>query len=198
MTGKTTSMPFAPLDLLRRELPALGLTIGFAPKSRRDTLAVFLLLWLELRRATLASEVILTATRLAWWRDALETGRTEGVPMADYFVEHGLAEPVAAGIGIMVEGTMEQGRPISPHGLIAALLADVTACDVMVIEDILKGLDQALKGKGGKDKTGEAGIRSGHPSLDLIAWCCQKPSRLDYPEKHPLLAVQMMLAAIRL
>ena len=65
MTGKTTSKPFAPLDLLRRELPALGLTIGFAPKSRRDTLAVFLLLWLELRRATLASEVILTATRLA-------------------------------------------------------------------------------------------------------------------------------------
>lgn len=181
------------LESLRRELPALALTVGFAARDQREASAVLLLLWVELRRAGLASEPIIAATRMAWWRDALETGRTEGVPLAEQLLNHAGARVISAGLGALVETTLQEGRSIPPHDLIAGQLAVVLDADANAIAAILARLDGALAGR-----AGEPAPKAGHAVPDLINWCCAKPSRLAYPDQHPMLALAMMLAALRL
>ena len=182
---------------LRQEIPALGLTAVFSPPRQRPLIADGLLLWIETRRASLASENLVAATRLTWWRDALADGKdpskTQGVPLAERLIKHDGAEMLAEGLDAtmiaILHGETEPiapwcevlGRWFSRHG-IGQDFANAA---------VLKNLDAAFAGQAAAGR-----IATGQPSLDLISWCCLKPSRLNYPEQHPLLAVQMLLAAM--
>ena len=73
---------------LRRELPALGLTAGFAAPKIRPLYADLMLLWLEVNRARAANENLIAAARLTWWRDAIAENKPEGVPLAVRLLEY--------------------------------------------------------------------------------------------------------------
>ena len=185
-------MTSSALSALRSERPALALAASFAPRAEREAVSALLLLWLELRRAGSASEPLLAATRMAWWRDALKTGDAAGVPLAENLVALGLAGDLAGDIGRMVERLMGPERPVPPHACIAAALSSATGVGAGAAESILERLDAALGGAAAAE-----GARAGHPALDLVQWCCRRPSRLDYPDRHPLLALRMLWESIR-
>ena len=179
------------LSALRSERPALALAASFAPRAEREAVSALLLLWLELRRAGSASEPLLAATRMAWWRDALRDGETAGVPLADHLVALGLAGGLAEGIGGMVETLMGSGQLAAPHACVAGALSTATGVEADAAESLLAQLDGALAGVAAE------AARAGHPALDLVQWCCRVPSRLDYPDRHPLLALRMLWESIR-
>ena len=180
------------MPALRAERPALALAASFAPRAEREAIAALLLLWMELRRAGLATERLLTATRIAWWRDALRNRDVKGVPLAESLITLGMADGLAEAIEPMVEGLLETERPLSPHAGVAGTLAASIGGKAKEAEALLVQLDEALQGKAAEPR------KFGHPTLDLIQWCCRRPSRLEYPDRHPLLALQMLWASIRL
>ena len=189
-----TSVPAKPvpaLSALRGERPALALAVSFAPRAEREVISALLLLWLELLRAGLASEPLLSATRMAWWRDALGGRDAKGTPLAENLIALGVAEALAGSIEGMIGDLMEAERPASPNPGIAAALSRSVGADAEAVESLLAQLDGALRGKGAEP------ARTGHPALDLVQWCCREPTRLDYPDRHPLLAMRMLLASIR-
>ena len=176
---------------LRSERPALALAASFAPRAERESVSALLLLWMELRRAGSASEPLLAATRMAWWRDALGGGEAAGVPLAEHLVGLNLAGDLANGIGEMVERVMASDSPVPPHACIAGALSSAIGVEAATVESLLAQLDGALAGAAAEP------ARTGHPALDLVQWCCRVPSRLDYPDRHPLLALGMLWESIR-
>lgn len=178
---------------LRRETPALGLTLGFSPPSQRPIIADAILLWLEVRRAMRAGEPLIAAARMAWWRDALTENRSEGVPLAERLIAHGGTESLIAGIDARINTALHGADPAAWHEHLAAWLSQKTGAWPEAAQMMLDQLEASFSGTAAARP-----VSTGQASLDLMAWCCTKPSRLDYPEKHPLLALQMMLVAIRL
>ena len=71
---------------LRQEFPALALVTGFANPKMREQLADLLLLWLEINRARNAAESMIAAARITWWREALDEGKPEAVPLAERLI----------------------------------------------------------------------------------------------------------------
>ena len=187
---------------LRQDVPALGLTLGFSAPSIRPVLADALLFWLEIRRAGLAGEQLIAATRMTWWRDALTEGRSEGVPLAERLIAHGGGSQLAEAINRRIDALLYgDGDDTWPDGISVWLAARIhemqqDEIDISAISQVMNRLDAGLKGIR-EDDIPTAGI-TGQISLDLISWCCDKPSRLQYPAAHPLLVVQMLLATFRL
>ena len=182
---------------LRQDIPALGLTLGFSSPSIRPVLADALLLWLEIRRAGLAGEQLIAATRMTWWRDALAEGRSEGVPLAERLMAHGdgrqLTDAINRRIDALLYGDSDDPWPEGIAVWLASHLAAQQALDISAISQMLNRLDASLRGD-----VMPSAPATGQVSLDLINWCCDKPSRLQYPATHPLLVVQMLLATFRL
>ena len=170
------------LSILRHDFPALALAVGFARANECEKLARGIALWLEVRRALQAQEPMLAATRITWWQDALEK-QNLGVPLAENLIKSEYASSLAKELALMVEAILSGQNP-SPHGLIARYVG------VPQGEAVLTYLDATLKGK-----SHEKPAKIGHPTFDLIAWCCAKPERLSYPDKHPLLALKMLWVA---
>ena len=182
---------------LRQDIPALGLTLGFSSPSIRPVLADALLFWLEIRRAGLAGEQLIAATRMTWWRDALAEGRSDGVPLAERLIAHGGGEQLADAVNRRINALLYgDGDDTWPDGIsiwLAARMHKTQTLDISAVSQMLNRLDASLKG----EAVPAAGT-TGQISLDLINWCCDTPSRLQYPATHPLLVVQMLLATFRL
>ena len=180
---------------LRQEVPALGLTVGFSSPADRDVIADGLLLWVEVRRACLTQENLVAATRLTWWRDALSDQRGHGVPLAERLILHKNCDALAKGLDAKMMSVLH-GEPNHKEPWSDVIgqwyVQNGIGHDPTVNASILDNLDEAFVGKA-NDR-----LSSGQISLDLISWCCSKPSRLNYPDQHPLLALQMMIAAITL
>ena len=196
------------LTALRHELPALALTVGFAKPTERSMLADYLLFWLELRRALLASESMLAATRIAWWRDALEQKRGEA-PLAQRLIAKSECAALASALATLIESIIQP--EIEPnttiHTIIGERLGDIIDKPTATLVPVLVRLDNALLGKEtlgnktfGKETLEKETLPSkiGHPVPDLINWCCDKPSRLAYPDRHPMLALAMLAKSITL
>ena len=191
------------LTALRHELPALALTLGFAKPIERSMLADYLLFWLELRRALLASESMLAATRIAWWRDALEQKRGEA-PLAQRLIAKSECAALASALATLIESIIQP--EIEPnttiHTIIGERLGDIIDKPTATLVPVLVRLDNALLGNKtfGKETLGKETPPSkiGHPVPDLINWCCDKPSRLAYPDRHPMLALAMLAKSITL
>lgn len=182
------------LLLLRQEFPALGMVLGFIPSTQRAPVADIMLLWLELRRATQASEAIVAATRIAWWRDALEHGDGKGVPLAENLIAAHDSAQLTKMLGQLVEATLTEGPAQAHHHTAATLLAQATQQDETELAAALIRLDAILDG----EMAGNPGAAIPHPLPALIHWLCDQPTRLAYPERHPMLAFSMLLAAIKL
>ena len=187
-----TGAPAAALRALRAERPALAMAASFAPPRDRELVAALLLLWMELLRAGQASEPLLAATRMAWWRDALRERAAEGVPLAESLVALGMADQLADAIDAMVAETMQSDRPVPPHAAVAGILAPAIGVEAEAAASLLGQLAGAFGGRAAEP------ARIAHPALALVQWCCRKPARLDYPDRRPLLALEMLWASIRL
>ena len=196
------------LTALRHELPALALTVGFAKPTERSMLADYLLFWLELRRALLASESMLAATRIAWWRDALEQKRGEA-PLAQRLIAKSECAALASALATLIESIIQpeiEPPEIKPnttiHTIIGERLGDIIDKPTATLVPVLVRLDNALLGNKtfGKETLEKETPPSkiGHPVPDLINWCCDKPSRLAYPDRHPMLALAMLAKSITL
>ena len=173
------------LSILRHDFPALALAVGFARANEREKLAAGIALWLEVRRALQAQEPMLAATRITWWQDALEK-QNLGVPLAENLIKSEYASSLAKELALMVEDILSGKNP-SPHEVIARYIG------VPQGEAVLKYLDATLKGS--PHEFSERPAKIGHLTFDLITWCCAKPERLSYPDKHPLLALKMLWVA---
>ena len=191
------------LTALRHELPALALTLGFAKPTERSMLADYLLFWLELRRALLASESMLAATRIAWWRDALEQKRGEA-PLAQRLIAKSECAALASALATLIESIIQpEIKPNTTiHTIIGERLGDIIDKPTATLVPILVRLDSALLGNKtfGKEtlEKDTPPSKIGHPVPDLINWCCDKPSRLAYPDRHPMLALAMLAKSITL
>lgn len=178
---------------LRQEAPALGLALGFSSPSHRQVIADAVLLWLETRRAMLAGEYLIAAARMTWWRDALAEKRPEGVPLAERLIDHGGGDLLIAGIDARINATLHGTDPSLWHENLAAWLGGRLGIEGETIKPVFDALEMAYSGQ-----TCTQSVATGQASLDLMGWCCRKPTRLHYPENHPLLALQMMIAVFRL
>lgn len=185
------------ISSLRHEFPALALITGFASRKDRAFLADMLLLWLEYRRATRASETLIAAARLTWWREAFETGKTGNVPLAERITkwsEHKLdlselINSTQSLINAVLDGSDQRFIHLQFAEMIkfGLKLED----DAQSMASVLSGLSDVMDGE-------KAALppEAGYAPMALIVWLCQDPSRLDYPAKHPLLALRMLLAAV--
>lgn len=128
------------IETLRQKSPALALVAGFASNQQQDQLAWLMLLWLELRHAeTVASEPLLAATRISWWKQAFQTGQSDAVPLADHVIRSATAEQLAwlaewadRRILDLIEGEdlrlgMDKGK--ASHRVFAKLLLSVIGLD---------------------------------------------------------------------
>ncbi|XDZ66865.1 hypothetical protein AB8880_05630 [Alphaproteobacteria bacterium LSUCC0684] len=185
------------VSALRHEFPALALTTGFAARRDRAFLADMLLLWLEYRRATRASENLIAAARLTFWREAFETGKTDHVPLAERILDWSgqrldrarLAHATERLVAAVLDGS--DGGFI--HKEFAVLIEDGLKLDgeAEAMASVLACLADVMEG-------GEAHfpVKPGYPPMALIAWLCQDASRLDYPSRHPMLAFRMMVEVL--
>ena len=185
---------------LRHEFPALGLVTGFIHRKTRFVFADLLLLWIEGRRAASANEGMIAAVRLAWWRDAIKDQNTHGVPLAERLIAHqsegklNLTELVT-GLDQMISdhaGGSSGGQVLTPwHRMIGGLLAETLYAkpDADIATDILMGFDDADHPLPPHDTTTALPFR-------VMRWLLSDPTRLNYPEAHPMLAFQMMMAVL--
>jgi hypothetical protein len=178
---------------LRKEAPALGLTLGFSPAINRPPIADALLLWLEVRRALLADENLVAAARMAWWRDALAEARSEGVPLAERLIAHGGLPQLAEGLDAQINTVLHGTASALWHESLSCWLAQRLEIEPGAPIIVFERLEAAFAGT-----ATPSSMPVGQASLDLIGWCCEKPSRLRYPESHQLLALQMIFVAFRL
>lgn len=186
------------VSLLRQEFPALALILGFIPSSEREPVANILLLWLELRRASQASEQIVAATRIAWWRDALEANDGKGVPLAENLLAGTNLNSIAVRLADLVERTLTEENTTAHHHLAGQELATLINQPVERLTAALIRLDNVLEG-GRMDRPDRTSPDySRHVLPGLIHWLCDTPTRLAYPERHPMLVFAMVLAAVRL
>lgn len=184
---------------LRDEFPALALTVSFAPPRQRQYLADLLHLWLEINRARLAAESIIAATRLTWWRDALETGKDDGVPLASSLVASGCdLAPVIKMlnhiIGMVLEGSDSEKRVCHDVGFMLAIMVN-NGHGGEDIAKILLNLRSAMKGEALIPHPFNPAIPT---SFKLMGWLAGRPASLDYPDADPLLPLKMILQAWRL
>lgn len=184
------------VNALRHEFPALGLTIGFAPKKDRALIADILLFWLEVNRARSSSENLIAAARITWWRDAIDEKKPEGVPLAERLLAHQDIPHQAFGemIGQLVELTLNQaGLPEVMHEF-AKPFAPIWDGDADELAHILLAFKMAMTGQAhdlGK-------IASPLPiPFKMMAWLCHDPARLNYPDEKPLLSLSMMMASLK-
>lgn len=188
---------------LRQELPALGLTAGFAAPKIRSLYADLMLLWLEVNRARAANENLIAAARLTWWRDAIADNKPEGVPLAIRLLEHNsLDQPqLTAGLTALIDVTINSNPEAKIetesqcHLIYGNILASALGGDAQAAGHVLISLKASLAGK---PREMEIDQQSLPKVLRLVDWLTQDPLRLHYPEAKPMLALSMMFAAIRL
>jgi hypothetical protein len=181
---------------LRHEFPALGLTLGFAPKAERQAIADIMLLWLEFNRARSASENLIAAARITWWRDALTKKSSEGVPLAERLIGQTIipVEVLASLAKDMAEMTLNQSSDDAVMRRFAQPVADAFGGDADELGDILLALKMAM--------VGQAAVLP-LPLSDLplpfrlMAWLCRDTWRLKYPDEKPWLALAMIWAKFR-
>ncbi len=197
---------------LRHEFPALGLVVSFIPVRKRALIADILLLWLEIRRALLSDEVMVSAIRLAWWRDMIKTGEGQAPPLAERLSGHlSYGRLDRDSIVSMLTELTDQTASNASLELISSLihrgtgevLAKALGEGRALVEDVeaaqtaLKTLDDALAGREQAFPTHRR-LRRAPLIVRLVFWLADTPSYLDYPHKHPLLGAKMLWAvAIR-
>jgi len=187
------------VTILRQEFPALGLVLGFAAPQERSTYADLLLLWIEINRARSSAETLIVAARITWWRDAMAEGKPEGVPLASNLLNHQrITQAQFADILTrIIDLTLQQSPEVSVQLAFGDLFAQAFDCEAIDAGHILHLLKTSL---GGHAVSGGDGIKnkaSLPKTLRLIHWLCEKPSRLHYPEEHPMLALSMLWASLK-
>ena len=188
---------------LRQELPAIGLTAGFAPPKIRPVYADLMLLWLEVNRARSANENLIAAARLTWWRDAIADNKPEGVPLAMRLLEHkSLDQPqLTARLPDLIDVTINSSPEAKIeaenqcHFIYGDILASALSGDPQAAGQVLISLKSSLAGK---PRDIEYDVQTLPKMLRLVDWLAQDPMRLHYPEAKPMLALSMIFAAIRL
>lgn len=191
------------ISSLRQELPALGLTAGFAAPKIRSLYADLMLLWLEVNRARAANENLIAAARLTWWRDAIAENKPEGVPLAMRLLENEsldqsqvttrLTELIDATIHSSPEAKIEAENQC--HLIYGHILSSALGGDALAAGQVLIRLKASLAGN---PSDVEYDVQSLPKVLRLVDWLAQDPMRLHYPEAKPMLALSMIFAAIRL
>lgn len=187
---------------LRQELPALGLTAGFAAPQIRALYADLMMLWLEVNRARAANENLIAAARLTWWRDAITENKPEGVPLATRLLQYKTLDHhhLTTRLTDLIEITLhsEAGAGIRAedqcHLIYGQILSSSLGGDAKAAGQVLISLKASLAGQ-----THEMEIdRQSLPKvLRLVHWLSQDALRLHYPEAKPMLALAMIIAAIR-
>ena len=176
------------LKILRQDFPALWLALSFAPRHQRGLYADLLLLWLELNRAASAQERLIATARITWWQDAMETGQSSGVPLAEALLANdrinkpSLAASLAHIASITINGTASPDI----HAIFADFMGDCLGTDSESVAIILRRI---------KGQTSETTAAHLPKALRMINWLTEKPARLNYPAEEPLLALSMLLAS---
>ena len=188
---------------LRQELPALGLTAGFATPQIRPVYADLMLLWLEVNRARAANENLIAAARLTWWRDVIAENKPEGVPLAMRLLEYKSLDQsqLTAGLTNLIDVTINSSPEAKIeaenqcHLIYGKILSAILGGDALSAGQVLINLKASLAGK---PSDIEYDVQSLPKVLRLVDWLTQDPMRLHYPEAKPMLALSMIFAAIRL
>ena len=188
---------------LRQDLPALGLTTGFATPKIRPVYADLMLLWLEVNRARAANENLIAAARLTWWRDAIAEHKPEGVPLATRLLEYesldqsqliaGLTDLIDVTINSSPEAKIEAENKC--HFIYGKILTSALGGDSQAAGQVLICLKASLAGR---TCDISSDVQTLPKVLRLVDWLTQDPMRLHYPEAKPMLALSMIFAAIRL
>ena len=197
---------------LRHEFPALALAITFIPRQARSLYADLFLLWMEARRATYANEPMISAVRLAWWRDTIINKDSQSVPLAERLIAWGEGHPIALNaitdilnqmISLLAGGAPKQEALAIWHSAIASQIMRLGQNDndepekgseiIEQASQILHALDQYLLGQ---RETPIPAFAGKNIILRLIIWLLREPSRLYYPDQQPLLALKMVLAVV--
>ena len=181
---------------LRHELPALGLTLGFADRSTRATIADILLLWLELNRARSASEGLIAAARITWWREAFDQGKPEGVPLAERLLKQDkiAVSSLSQMLSEVTNLTLDQASDGAVMHYFAPPITNALGGDANELAHILLSFKMALIGTPAELPPLKSDLP---PPFKLMAWLAQDPSRLNYPQEKPLLALSMLMASLR-
>ncbi len=181
---------------LRHEFPALGLTLAFVPKKQRGGIADVMLLWLEVMRASTASESLIAAARIAWWRDAIADNKPQGVPLAERLISQD-AIPNAALTAMLekiISITIDGGDNGAIMHAFAPPMTTAFGGSAQELAHILLGFNMAMSGEG-------VDLPKPTSTLPLpflmMAWLAKAPERLAYPREKPLLAVSMIMALLR-
>ena len=187
---------------LRQELPALGLTAGFAAPKIRPLYADLMLLWLEVNRARAANENLIAAARLTWWRDAIAENKPEGVPLAVRLLEYKSLDQsqLTAELTNLIDVTINSSPEAKIeaenqcHLIYGKILTSALEGDALAAGQLLISLKASLAGKP-SDISND--IQTLPKMLRLVNWLTKDPMRLHYPEAKPMLALSMIFAAIR-
>ena len=183
---------------LRHELPCLALVLNFVAPSKRGMLADVLLLWLECRRASRASDGMLAAIRLAWWRDALrqaaKTGDTQHTPLVARLTQHHQQATLALPkIARIIDGMV--AKRLAEEAVAKALLTWHNAIGDYLGEggsQALAVLDKALLGEAyNKGDTAQPKSAALAVHIRVIYWLVADPTRLAYPTQRPWLAAEL-------
>ena len=187
---------------LRQEFPALALVTGFANPKMREQLADLLLLWLEINRARNAAESMIAAARITWWREALDEGKPESVPLAERLIAtYPDITPITAMLQQVVNITLNGGDDHQICHVMGDLWAKIfnNGQGGDDCAHILLAFRSAMSGNALDSDLAASLMAKPIPQpIKLIAWLAQDPKRLSYPEAQPLLPFKMMLRAIRL
>ena len=181
---------------LRHEFPALGLTMGSAPAPDRAVMADLLLFWLEVNRARAASETLIAAARITWWKEALIAGQTEGVPLAERLLAQAVVPAaVLAELATDMAGlTLDQAGDGAVMHRFAPVMTDALGGDADELAHVLLAFKAAMAGQG----TTLPPLTSALPlPFRMMAWMAQDPRRLNYPDDRPMLALSMIWAILR-
>lgn len=182
---------------LRHELPALGLTVGFAHRSSRGIIADVMLLWLEINRARSASEGLIAAARITWWREAFDQGKSEGVPLAERLINQDKisVSSLSAMLSEVTNLTLDQASDGAVMHCFAPPITAAFGGDADELAHILLSFKMAMVGT--PSTLAPLMENDLPPPFKLMAWLAKDPSRLNYPQEKPLLALSMMLASLK-
>ena len=185
---------------LRQELPALGLTAGFAAPEIRAVYADLMLLWLEVNRARAANENLIAAARLTWWRDAIDQNQPEGVPLATRLLDHQIDhQALVAELTHLIDHTLHSDGGASQddqcHLIYGRILASALGGEAEAAGQVLISLKASLAGK---PRDLNIQTQSLPKVLRLVHWLAEDPARLHYPEAKPMLALTMVFAAFKI
>ncbi|MCE2517357.1 MAG: hypothetical protein J4F41_05850 [Alphaproteobacteria bacterium] len=188
------------VSALRYEFPALGLTLGFAPARERGLLADILLFWLEMNRARAASESLIAAARITWWKDAFASGTTGNVPLAERLLEQArIAPQVLAELAGDMAGLTLDGAPdgVVMHRF-APVITGVFGGDADDLAHILLAFKAAMAGQA-TDLPPQSSPQSSSLPMPfrMMGWMAKDPHWLNYPDEQPMLALAMIWAKLR-